>query len=295
MGQIGITKTTKERDVTRTPTRQSFFRDGISVVAILLLTMTLVVSPTGAEQPEGVRYQWPRARILTVDVEIDPVIAQEWLPPTVTLRPNTPATVFIAEYPDSTCCGAYNETAIVLPVQHEGVDRKHCPWMLVTGDTALVKGRDILGFPKKLGEIVLETNRTTREVTATVDRHGASLFAFHGTVAARSQNPPGVFGGEWCNVWGVRPHLDLQGDLVNMPRVLVQQINEAPIVVFDINLDQAKFGEGPDDPIGELGFGNVVAAQFYLIDVGQATDPAPISRDEVTLEWVDRTSGLRNW
>ena len=59
-----------------------------------------------------------------------------------------PSPLRTRRYPDSFCCGAYHEAAIVLDVEHatSGASAMHCPWMLVDSDRSMIAGREVLGF-----------------------------------------------------------------------------------------------------------------------------------------------------
>jgi acetoacetate decarboxylase len=73
--------------------------------------------------------------------------------PGVPGQPNLAAAkMLFAEYP-WTSLGPYNETAQVLPCQYNGQPFLYAVRLHVTADTAMAAGREIGGFPKKLGHI----------------------------------------------------------------------------------------------------------------------------------------------
>jgi len=125
-----------------------------------------------ADDADRRRFGWKRALVLAAKARVaDAAAASAWLPKNLlTLSDDLAATVFIAWYPDSFCCGAYHEAAIVFDVTYGGgddaVDALHCPWMLVDKDRSMIAGREILGFPKKLGEFAFTL---TTEDGATID------------------------------------------------------------------------------------------------------------------------------
>jgi acetoacetate decarboxylase len=73
--------------------------------------------------------------------------------PDIPGQPNLAAVkMLFAEYP-WTSLGPYNETAQVLPCQYKGQPFLYAVRLHVTADTAMAAGREIGGFPKKLGHI----------------------------------------------------------------------------------------------------------------------------------------------
>jgi hypothetical protein len=92
----------------------------------------------------------------------------------------------------------------VLDVTHvpSGKRAFHCPWMLVDSDRSMIAGREVLGFPKKLGafsfaidgeELSFRGNETKpfrspfragATVAATVSRGGVTLLDASGALAA---------------------------------------------------------------------------------------------------------------
>lgn len=122
-------------------------------------------------QPSGLL--WTGARIVMCTVPVDASAVGKWLPPG--LRAATPAmsTFFVANYPMTMFGSAYNEAAVLLHVEDEKGPAWHCPWIVVDDDTALVFGREMLGFPKKLAEIRLDEGSG---VVGTAARKGTEVL-----------------------------------------------------------------------------------------------------------------------
>ena len=74
----------------------------------------------------------------------------------------------------------------------------HCPWMLVDSDRSMIAGREVLGFPKKLGDFAFRVDgadvsdaafdaaaafRPGARITAKVTRGGVALVEMSGTVS----------------------------------------------------------------------------------------------------------------
>jgi len=176
----------------------------------------------GSEEIGDRKFGWKDAVILAATVKIDPAAADAWLPkPVLNISDVDEAIVFIAWYPDSFCCGAYHEAALLLKVTVDGRRALHCPWMLVDSDTSMIAGREILGFPKKMGEFTFEVKPPSpsdtvsdngvgtepmdvaakdfdpaksfepgSRVTASVSRNGATLMSISGVVGALEPTDP---------------------------------------------------------------------------------------------------------
>lgn len=141
---------------------------------------------------------WRGALVIEATVAVDRAAAARWLPPSIT--PRGEATLFVADYPDTSFGVAYRECGLLLHGLLRGREVVHCAWMLVDDDTALILGRELLGFPKKLGEI--DIGERGGEVEAVVSRRGAELVRMRGRAAGPA---PGarVFGRPIVNVRGV--------------------------------------------------------------------------------------------
>jgi acetoacetate decarboxylase len=97
-------------------------------------------------------------QLLLFDYLTDRAAAAELLPeqlelPDVPGQPNLAAVkMLFAQYP-WTSLGPYNETAQALPCLYKGQPFLYAVRLHVTADTAMAAGREIAGFPKKLGHI----------------------------------------------------------------------------------------------------------------------------------------------
>lgn len=184
-----------------------------------------VVSEDDKGTSEGKKFGWRDAVVLAATVKIDRAAADAWLPkPVLNVSDVDEAILFVAWYRDSFCCGSYHEAALLLKVVVDGRRALHCPWMLVDSDVALIAGREILGFPKKMGEFEFEVTPPTvpvspasngptdtagtgpekalevsgkdfdpeaslspgARITARVSRNGAEILAISGVVSRRA-------------------------------------------------------------------------------------------------------------
>jgi acetoacetate decarboxylase len=145
-------------------------------------------------------YAWRNATVLCADLAIDHRAAEALLPPGLDPVPEARATVFVAHYPFTTFGTVYSEAAVLIYGTDDLGTYLHCPWMVVDDDSALVLGRELLGFPKLLADITLDADGTT--LAAHVNRKGHDHVRLEGTAPLEEPDPPRVFDYRWRNVIG---------------------------------------------------------------------------------------------
>jgi acetoacetate decarboxylase len=206
------------------------------------------------------------AHYLAAEMEIDAVAAARWLPSPLRLASPATATLFTAWFPTNTFGSVYREAGIFLHVEHRGARAIHSPWMLVDDDVALITGRELLGYPKKMGEITwsLEGDR----VTSVATRRGAELVRMEATLGAKVESPPPILG---------RPHRNIRSALgLALPQVIAFTPKERVIEVRHADV-RVTVGGSTRDPIAELGFGPVRAAYLHRVDLGASGLPLPVA------------------
>ncbi len=95
------------------------------------------------------------AEMLVVFWETKPDIVRRLLPPPLKPAAQPIATAFVANYPRTNFDVTYQESALFLRAEWEGEEGGYCLAMPVTRDMAMAGGREIFGFPKKIGDIQL--------------------------------------------------------------------------------------------------------------------------------------------
>ncbi len=149
----------------------------------------------------GRRAIWTNARMAFADVPIDARAASGWLPRPLVLASPPRATVFIASYPQTAFGSVYREAALLLGVRMFGVRMAFCPWMVVDDDRALILGRELLGYPKKMADIRFEESGGT--FSGSVTRRGAEVLRVEGRVGESVRKPPPGIGRRAVNVRGL--------------------------------------------------------------------------------------------
>jgi len=92
---------------------------------------------------------WADSKFLAFDAEIDPETARAWLPPGRRASDPPRALVFAVDYVKTGLGLDYREVGVLLHARLRGKPVLHVAWMVVDDDTALILGRELLGFPKK--------------------------------------------------------------------------------------------------------------------------------------------------
>lgn len=114
------------------------------------------------------------AEMLTVYFEINRQTAATLLP-----APLKPASMplglaFIARYPETNAGFAYSEGALFIFASHNGSEGVFCLSMPVDNDMALIVGRELSGFPKKMAAITLSRDANTAK--GWVERHNVKFL-----------------------------------------------------------------------------------------------------------------------
>jgi len=200
---------------------------------------------------------WTNTCMLAVDVEVDAQAAAKWLPFGLCLSRPAKATLFVAEYPWTSFGIAYREAAVLLHVKWMGMRALHCPWMLVDDDVALILGRELLGYPKKMGNMTLSVKED--RVEASVERAGIRLIEMKGDLGEKDRNPPPLMAHRTVNAWGVIG-LSLPKLLMFTPR---EEVLEARKVSISLQVRGSE-----RDPLDALKVGRVFEARLYRTHMG---------------------------
>jgi acetoacetate decarboxylase len=124
-----------------------------------------------AYQPNAVFYD---AEMLTAYFETKPEIVKRLLPPPLKPAKEPFGAAFVARYPRTNFGVTYLESALFLLADYEGEEGAYCLAMPVTSDMALILGREVFGYPKKIAEIGMK--RDGQVVEGWTERHGTRFF-----------------------------------------------------------------------------------------------------------------------
>ncbi len=208
------------------------------------------------------------AQYLTAVVEVDEQAMQRWLPAGMTLAKPARADLFCAYFPENVYTGAYHEAGLFV---HIKVGRKYgifCPWMILDDDRAMIIGRELLGYPKKMGEISWDNDGS--RIIAKASRRGTSLIEMDAVLGEVLHDAPPILG---------LPHRNMTGGLgLGLPREVRFTPVEHPVEVRKVDM-KLRFTGTDNDPLHQMGLGKVVEARLHRVDLsGGFIPPIQIPR-----------------
>lgn len=109
------------------------------------------------------------AEMVTVLFETTPETLKRLLPPPLKPSALPIGFVFVADYPRTNFGVVYKESALFLQAEFNGEEGYYCLSMPVTDDIALILGREIYGYPKKIADIHLASKG--KEIEGWTARH----------------------------------------------------------------------------------------------------------------------------
>jgi acetoacetate decarboxylase len=116
-----------------------------------------------------------KSLIITAEVAVDPKEAKALLPYGLWLPKRPTALLFAADHRKPAFTRHYQEVALMLRVESIVGKGLLVAWMLVNDDSALIYGREVLGYPKKMATITIEDNAGAVRVRAA--RREGEIFA----------------------------------------------------------------------------------------------------------------------
>jgi acetoacetate decarboxylase len=213
----------------------------------------------------GSEWLYRDAHYFVADMEIDEHVAARWVPRPLKLARPARASLFTAWFPHNTFGSVYREAGLFLHVEHLWTRAVHCPWMLVDDDVALIVGRELLGYPKKMGTIEFELRGD--EIRGVASRRGTELLRMEGTLRESVGDPPPMLG---------RPHRNVRSSLgLALPKLLAFTPKEEAIEVRRVEV-KVEVGCSERDPLGELCFGRVLEAYLHRVNLGARGIPIPL-------------------
>jgi acetoacetate decarboxylase len=123
------------------------------------------------------------AEMLTVYFETTPEVVKRLLPPPLKPAMFPIGGAFVANYPKTNFGVTYLESALFLLAEHNGEEGAYCLAMPVTDDMAMILGREVFGYPKKMADIHLK--RDGEKVEGWTERHSTCLFEVKAKLTGR--------------------------------------------------------------------------------------------------------------
>lgn len=207
---------------------------------------------------------WTGARFVLADVPLEQKEARRILPLGMALTDPPTATLFIANYPETAFTVAYKEAAVLIHVKTILGRGLHCCWMVVDDDTALILGRELLGYPKKMADIRFDEDQ--QGVQASVTRRGEHVMTMGALRGLKQSEPLPIFDIKTFNAGGPGQFYLIHPIWLFRPKEIIHESYSADVSVL--------FGDSAFDPIarliagpprnGRIAVSDILGAQYNL-------------------------------
>ncbi len=124
-------------------------------------------------------HRWQGVQVAIFPFTPNPGAVKHILPPGMEAA-DGPGMVTFLSYPETEFQHPFKEAVVMVPVQVDDICGNYIPYIYVTTDEALIPGREIAGFPKKLAAV--EWERDGDRVVGSVTRWGKRILSFEGSV-----------------------------------------------------------------------------------------------------------------
>lgn len=198
------------------------------------------------------------------------------LPPPLEPADTLACKAFVAEYHRTNFIPPYNEAAVFIPCQYQGETGSYCLSMPVTTDIAMIGGREVYGYPKKIAESISVT-RKGNEVQGLCVRHGVPIIEIKGTVTDALEQSAGQ-GPDFL----IKSILDEKGVGARKNPVLVRQSNYSEFGKMEMGEGSVTFGESKYDYVHEIPIDQVMMVMY--MENGTITMPPGKAIAEVDAE-----------
>ncbi|MDH4221753.1 MAG: acetoacetate decarboxylase family protein [Candidatus Bathyarchaeota archaeon] len=180
------------------------------------------------------------------------------LPPPLEPDPASIGSAYVAEFRRTNFGVTYNEAALFISAQYEGEVGNYCLSMPVTNDIAMIGGREVYGFPKKIAETI-RVRREGNKVTGVCIRKGIPIIEIkvNLTGAAEPEDIPPQ-GPNYLFKYFEDPKI---GAFDYNPR-LVKQYNEIDWGKPELGEGELTLAKSKFDPIHEIPIEEVLMAGY---------------------------------
>ncbi len=231
-----------------------------------------------ASQPE----LWQNSRMITADVPLNADRVRKILPLGLRLTDRPMGTLFIVDYVQPNFTAPYREAALLVHVKTLFGKGLHCAWMTVDDDTAMIYGRELLGFPKKMADITFDEQLPS--VSASVMRRGTTVLRMTAEQRGIQERPEPVFDRKIFNAGGLGSLMALQLIWLSRSKERIRESYDAEVEVF--------LEPSVCDPLAKLVVPNSVNnGRFVVFDIVRGKYLLPVGL--AGPRWVSRTQMLR--
>ena len=211
---------------------------------------------------------WEDTTFVLMDVPLHPDETKKILPLLMCLDKPYRATLFIVRYAHTAFTGAYNEAALLVHVRTPLGKGVYCPWMIVNDDTALIYGRELLGYPKKMAEIPFADDG--KKIKTGLTRRGIEVISIEAERLQKELNPEPVLEKKTFNFGGMGQAFMCHPIWMFKPRERIHESYSAKAVM---NINHSDY-----DPIKDLiaEYKNPLDARIVKTDIFGAKMMLPV-------------------
>ena len=226
---------------------------------------------------------WENARFITAEVPLRHDGVKRILPFGMGAVKGAPGMLFIVNYTATVFTVPYREAALLVPVRTLLGKGMHCCWMVVDDDTALIYGREVLGYPKKLADIPF--NETKTRSRGSVSRRGTEVISMDAKRGAADTPPAPLFNRKTFNCGGPGQMFWLNPVWLFKPAELFHESYGAEVTV--------RIGRSPYDPLAEIigDFTGTLPGRIVMMDILGSPYMLPVGM--AGMGWFMRTYNMR--
>jgi len=201
-------------------------------------------------------YELAETKIVTAMFVTSREAIERVLPPPLEPGDTLGASAYVAEFHRPNFCPPYNEAAVFIPCEYKGEAGSYCLSMPVDNDIAMICGREIYGYPKKIAESISVT-RTGTEVHGVCIRRGIPIIEIKTTLTdvLDEEFIPGPH-------FVIKSILDEKGVGARIGPVLLRQQNIVEMPKVEIGEGTVSFGKSKYDPLHEIPVEEVMMVSY---------------------------------
>lgn len=201
-------------------------------------------------------YELAETKIVTAIFITTREAIERVLPPPLEPSDTLAASAYVAEFHKPSFCPPYNEAGVFVPCQYNGEAGSYCLAMPVDNDIAMIGGREIYGYPKKIAESISVTKKGN-QVHGVCIRRGIPIVEIKVTLTEilEERGPQGPH-------FLVKSMLDEKGVGANPKPVLMRQQNNVILPKMEIGDGTVSFGKSKYDPLHEIPVEEVMMVSY---------------------------------
>lgn len=201
---------------------------------------------------------WDGARLVLADVPLDARAVKKILPSCIWPSDPPMATLFFADYPTVAYpLFPYKEVALLIHVRTPLGKGRHCCWIIVDDDPAMILGRELLGYPKKTGDIKFEEK--DGNIKASITRRGVEVVSMKAVCGAKQTRPEPVFHYKTFHPGAMGQFMAVSPVWMFKPREVIHESYQAEV---KLTLNDSQY-----DPIARLAAGEPRNGRIVVMDI----------------------------